>query len=62
MRLKSPHPEPLWRAGFPGAEFSRIDPGLLWLPALGNGQPNTIPALRGRTVFLGIEIGEKQSR
>jgi outer membrane receptor protein involved in Fe transport len=28
----------------------------VWLPALGSGSANTIPVVRGRTVFLGIEV------
>jgi outer membrane receptor protein involved in Fe transport len=31
----------------------------IWLPALGNTQANTIPVVRGRTVFFGIEAWRK---
>jgi outer membrane receptor for ferrienterochelin and colicin len=31
----------------------------IWLPALGSNQANTIPVVRGRTVFFGIEAWQK---
>jgi hypothetical protein len=34
----------------------------VWLPALGSGTANTIPVTRGRTVFFGIEVWQKQSQ
>jgi len=34
----------------------------VWLPALGSGTANTIPVLRGRTVFMGVEVWQKQAR
>ena len=32
----------------------------VWLPALGSGGVNTLPVIRGRTVFFGIEVWQKQ--
>ena len=32
----------------------------VWLPALGTNSPNTIPVVRGRTVYFGIEVWQKQ--
>jgi outer membrane receptor protein involved in Fe transport len=34
----------------------------IWLPALGSGTANTLPLTRGRTVFFGIEVWQKQSQ
>jgi outer membrane receptor protein involved in Fe transport len=34
----------------------------VWLPALGSGSANTIPAIRGRTAFFGIEVWERQPK
>jgi outer membrane receptor protein involved in Fe transport len=34
----------------------------VWLPALGSGSANTIPVIRGRTVFFGVEVWQKQAR
>jgi outer membrane receptor for ferrienterochelin and colicin len=34
----------------------------VWLPALGSASLNTIPVVRGRTVFFGIEVWQKQSQ
>jgi hypothetical protein len=32
----------------------------IWLPAIGSGgQANTIPVVRGRTVFFGVEVWQK---
>lgn len=31
----------------------------VWLPALGSGTANTIPVMRGRSVFFGIEVWQK---
>jgi outer membrane receptor protein involved in Fe transport len=31
----------------------------IWLPALGSGKANTIPVIRGRTVFFGVEVWQK---
>jgi hypothetical protein len=32
----------------------------IWLPALETGAVNTIPAVRGRTLFFGIEAWQKK--
>jgi outer membrane receptor protein involved in Fe transport len=32
----------------------------VWLPALGSGTANTMPAMRGRTIFFGIEVWQKK--
>ena len=32
----------------------------IWLPALGTNSANTIPVVRGRTVYFGIEVWQKQ--
>jgi len=32
----------------------------VWLPALGTNSPNTIPVVRGRTLYFGIEVWQKQ--
>jgi len=32
----------------------------LWLPALGTGSPNTVPVVRGRTLYFGIEVWQRQ--
>jgi outer membrane receptor protein involved in Fe transport len=32
----------------------------IWLPALGTNSPNTIPVVRGRTLYFGIEVWRKQ--
>lgn len=32
----------------------------IWLPALGTNSPNTIPVVRGRTLYFGIEVWQKQ--
>jgi outer membrane receptor protein involved in Fe transport len=32
----------------------------IWLPALGTSSPDTIPVVRGRTVYFGIEVWRKQ--
>jgi len=32
----------------------------VWLPALGTASVNTIPAVRGRTIYFGIEVWQKQ--
>jgi outer membrane receptor protein involved in Fe transport len=32
----------------------------VWLPALGTNSPNTIPVVRGRTLYCGIEVWRKQ--
>jgi len=34
----------------------------VWLPALGSGSANTIPVIRGRTVFFGIEVWQKKAQ
>jgi hypothetical protein len=34
----------------------------VWLPALGSGSANTLPVIRGRTVFFGFEVWQKQLR
>jgi hypothetical protein len=34
----------------------------VWLPALGSGSANTLPVIRGRTVFFGFEVWQKQPR
>jgi len=31
----------------------------IWLPALGSGSANTLPVVRGRTVYLGVEVWQK---
>jgi len=32
----------------------------IWLPALGTNSANTIPVVRGRTIYFGIEVWQKQ--
>jgi outer membrane receptor for ferrienterochelin and colicin len=32
----------------------------VWLPALGTNSPNTIPVVRGRTLYFGLEVWQKQ--
>ena len=32
----------------------------VWLPALGTNSPNTIPVVRGRTLYFGVEVWQKQ--
>jgi outer membrane receptor for ferrienterochelin and colicin len=32
----------------------------IWLPALGTNSPNTIPVVRGRTIYFGIEVWQKR--
>jgi hypothetical protein len=32
----------------------------VWLPALGTNSPNTIPVVRGRTLYFGLEVWRKQ--
>jgi hypothetical protein len=34
----------------------------VWLPALGSGSANTLPLMRGRTVFFGIETWQKKAQ
>jgi outer membrane receptor for ferrienterochelin and colicin len=34
----------------------------VWLPALGSGVADTMPVIRGRTVFAGIEVWHKQNQ
>ena len=34
----------------------------VWLPALGSGSANTLPVIRGRTVFFGIEVWQKKNQ
>jgi outer membrane receptor protein involved in Fe transport len=34
--------------------------GQVWLPALGTNSANTIPVVRGRTVYFGIEVWRKE--
>jgi hypothetical protein len=32
----------------------------IWLPVLGTNSPDTIPVVRGRTIYFGIEVWQKQ--
>jgi hypothetical protein len=32
----------------------------VWLPALGTNSANTIPVVRGRTLYFGLEVWQKQ--
>jgi len=34
----------------------------VWLPALGSAVANTIPVIRGRTVLVGVEVWQKQTK